>query len=65
MSLQCGTKLRLMCACAVSVCVNQSSSKHFSCLFRDHAEWLVDVLLPQGKECLTPFQSVSHGMSLQ
>lgn len=42
----------------VSVRVNQSSSKRFTCLFRDHAEWLVDVLLPQGKEHFTFSQSV-------
>lgn len=35
---------------------------HFSDPFRDHAEWLVDVLLPQGESSQTEglFQSVLH-----
>lgn len=48
------------------VCVRQSHRKEqfvhksITVFFRDHAEWLVDVLLPQGKKYLTSFQSVFH-----
>lgn len=46
-----------------SLPINQALFINFFDLFRDHAEWLVDVLLPQGersqtKRCLSVSQFV-------